>query len=86
MSMYNPAGRSTRLRRLARTRQLAADFVADVEPGDEQSQRFLQAIALLLTSTTTHRHLRENWNMTTEEAASAAAWAVHKLVAGARVP
>jgi AcrR family transcriptional regulator len=86
MSMYNPAGRSTRLRRLARRRQLAADFVADVDTGDEQSQLFLQAIALLLTSTTTHRHLRDHWNMTTEESASAAAWGVRKLIAGARVP
>jgi AcrR family transcriptional regulator len=86
MSIYNPAGRSTRLRRLARRRQLATDFVADVDTGDDQSQRYLQAIALLLTSTTAHRHLRDHWDMTTEEAASAAAWAVRKLIAGARVP
>jgi AcrR family transcriptional regulator len=85
MSIYNPSGRSTRRRRLVRRRQLAADFVADVDTGDEQSQRFLQAIALLLTSTTAHRHLRDHWDMTTEEAASAAAWGVRKLIAGARV-
>jgi AcrR family transcriptional regulator len=83
MSIYSPAGRSTRRRRLARRRQLATDFVADVDAGDEQSQRNLQAIALLLTSTTAHRHLRDHWDMTTEQAASAAAWAVRALIAGA---
>ena len=86
MSIYTPAGRSARRRRLARRRQLAADFVADVDTGDEQSQRYLQAISLLLTSTTAHRHLRDHWDMSTEEAASAAAWAVRKLIAGVRVP
>src|SRR5713226_1035266 len=85
MSIYTPAGRSARRRRLARRRQLAADFVADVDTGDEQSQRYLQAISLLLTSTTAHRHLRDHWDMTTEEAASAAAWGVRKLIAGALV-
>jgi len=86
MSIYNPAGRSTRRRRLARRRQLATDFVADVDTGEEQSQRYLQAIALLLTSTTAHRHLRDHWDMSTEEAAAAAAWGVRKLIAGAQVP
>jgi len=85
MSIYNPAGRSARRRRLVRRRQLATDFVADVDTGDEQSQRYLQAITLLLTSTTAHRHLRDHWDLTTEEAAAAAAWGVRKLVAGARV-
>jgi AcrR family transcriptional regulator len=84
MSIYNPAGRSARRRRLARRRQLATDFVADVDTGDDQSQRYLQAIALLLTSTTAHRHLCDHWDLTTEEAASAAAWGVRKLIAGAR--
>jgi AcrR family transcriptional regulator len=85
MSLYNPAGRATRLRRLGRRRQLATDFVADVDTGDEQSQRYLEAIALLLTSTTAHRHLRDHWDMTTEEAALAAAWGVRKLIVGAVV-
>ena len=85
MSIYNPAGRSTRRGRLGRRRQLATDFVANIDTGNEESQRYLEAIALLLTSTTAHRHLRDHWEMTTEEAASAAAWAVRKLIAGASV-
>lgn len=85
MSMYNPAGRSTRRRRLLRRRHLASEFVADVDAGDDQSQRYLEAVALLLTSTTAHRHLRDHWDMTTEEAASAAAWGVRKLIAGAAI-
>jgi AcrR family transcriptional regulator len=84
MSIYNPAGRSTRRRRRVRRRQLAVDFVADVDTGDEQSQCYLQAIVLLLTSTTAHRHLRDHWDMSTEEAASAAAWGVRKLIPGAK--
>ena len=85
MSIYSPAGRKTRRRRLARRRQLATDFVADVDTGDEQSRRYLEAIALLLISTTAHRHLRDHWDMTTEDAASAAAWGVRTLIAGAQV-
>jgi AcrR family transcriptional regulator len=85
MSIYNPAGRSTRRRRLGRRRQLAVEFVADVDTENEESQRYLQAIALLLTSTTAHRHLRDHWDLTTEEAASAAAWGVRRLIAGASV-
>ena len=85
MSIYNPAGRSTRRRRLGRRRQLATDFVADVDTGNEESQCYLEAITLLLTSTAAHRHLRDDWDMTTDEAASAAAWGVRKLIAGASI-
>jgi AcrR family transcriptional regulator len=83
MSIFSPVGRAVRRRRLARRRTLAAEFVADVEAGDERSQRFLQAVVMLLTSTTAHRHLREHWNMSTDEAAKASAWAVRRLVTAA---
>jgi len=80
MSIYNPAGRSVRRRRLARRRAAAAEVVSDVQTADPETKRFLEAVVLLLTSTTAHRHLREHWEMSTEEAARAAAWAVRALV------
>lgn len=83
MSIYSQAGRSVRRRRLARRRAAVSDLVADVELPDEDTTRALRAAVLLLTSTTAHRHLREHWDMSTTEAARAAAWAVRALIRGA---
>jgi AcrR family transcriptional regulator len=86
MSLSSPAGLSARRRRLGRRRDAATRLVADVHTGTEVEGRSLRAAVLLLTSTTAHRHLREYWAMTTDEAAATAAWAVWTLIAGARQP
>jgi AcrR family transcriptional regulator len=86
MSIYSPSGRAARRRRLAHRRAQAAEFVADVRVPDERVRRHLESIVLLLTSTTAHRHLREYWDMTTEDAAAAVTWAVRGLVDTARKP
>jgi hypothetical protein len=86
MSLSSRAGLSARRRRLGRRRDAATRLVADVHTGTEVEGRSLRAAVLLLTSTTAHRHLREYWAMTTDEAAATAAWAVWTLIAGARQP
>jgi AcrR family transcriptional regulator len=83
MSAHAPAGRSVRRRRRARRRQVAVDLVADVDAVDAETRAALEAIVLLLTSTTAHRHLREHWAMSTDDAAAAAAWAIRALVTAA---
>lgn len=82
MSIHSPAGRSVRRRRLARRREAAIRLVDDVDTGSPTSDRALHATVLLLTSTTAHRHLCDYWDMTTEEAAAIAAWAVRTLIIG----
>ncbi len=83
MSIYSPAGRSVRRRRLARRKAAASDLVADIPIRDETTRRALEAALLLLTSTTAHRHLREHWGVSTTDAASIAAWAVRAVIRGA---
>ena len=83
MSAYAPAGKRVRARRRERRRRVAVDLLADV-PLDPSPRRKLQAVTLLLTSTTALKHFRDHWDFSVEEAADAAAWAVRALVASAR--
>lgn len=83
MSTYTSAGRAVRRRRRARRRKVAVDLVAPL-PVAESDRRRLEAMVLLLTSTTAHRHLREYWDMSTDEAAQTASWAIRALVRAAR--
>ena len=78
MSMHTPAGRGVRRRRILRRRKVAVDLVADVALDDDE-RRYLEAVVLLLTSTTAHRHLRDHWNMSTDDAAAAVTWAIRRL-------
>ena len=85
MSIYSAAGRSVRRRRLVRRREAATRIVAGVQTGSDSTDRSLRAVVLLLTSTAAHRHMRDHWDMTTEEAAATAAWAVRTLLEGSHI-
>lgn len=79
MSTYSSAGRSVRRRRLARRRKVVGDLLAD-QPVSGGDRLRLEAVVLLLTSTTAHKHLRDHWDMSTDEAAETVTWAVRALL------
>ena len=82
MSAYSSAGRAVRRRRVKRRRQVVTDLLAD-QPISAADRRRAEAIVLLLTSTTAHKHLQDHWDMSTDEAANTATWAVRSLLRAA---
>jgi AcrR family transcriptional regulator len=82
MSSYSTAGRRVRRRRRDRRRAVAQQLLSGSRiPSDEKAR--LAPIVLLLTSTTAHKHLREYWDVDTDQAADLVASAIRTLVRSA---
>lgn len=82
--LHDPNGREVRLahapERRKRLRVALEDLLSDLEPGLQEK---LLASVQILASAAGWESMKDNWNLTSDQAASAAGWAVGALLGAA---
>lgn len=67
-----------------RRRKLRSSLEALIQVSDDRQERMARSAAYLMTIPTAMLFLKDNYELTTEEAAAAAAWAIEVLVEAAK--